>query len=594
MLEGAESIEWSAFGDEPRLAEVPKMLDRLRADKARPRAFAIETLAEILSPQSGSSRAGIAAVPFLFEAILDETLDDREAIAVLLADLASGGQHPDALEHPQVLTPSARELHEAIAERAEQLLGLLEARRAALRAAAVLPLALAGHSEGLAEAFEAEKNKTVRASLLVGMGMASRPTAAVLESLETAVEHQDPLVRFGAACGLMLASDGLPPQAVKVLSAAIVDHLKVPKSFPWCGGNVEGMALVILVGACLRAENVDPLAALFADGSNSRLAAAIVRTVFTERTDALRLPSTLRPVERAVLRVATLSNTATDALFVTLDNRGFPAHRESLLRYAGGTEPGVLDEPDEEGRPLWAHLRDAADDRLDPSALLARIPATIDARALAEDALGGYMSLHLPFPRGASRGRMAANVGRAKMVNVVLPLLVRGMDTDALVDWLDALESQDATSDLSIRTLSGAACVAWVQVAEPTPSEILARAAVLRRALFSGMEPLLRPVIERLNVPQRAELLLPVGSDLALDRETNTWKFAGCVPYLDLVPTAAAAELIVTALAETDTPPIEAGVALLRAIGEPGRTAVEAALEGSELPEPVRAALAAL
>lgn len=591
VFDDARDIDWVSFGD--GLAEIPELFDHLLSDKARTRAFGVKSLSKLLSPASGSSQAALAALPFIFEAIAHDGLADRDGLAWLLADLAAGGNYPRVLLHglqPEALPTPGREIHDALAARSQQLVPLLAATSARLRAAVVLPLAMTGQHDVLAAALANEKNKTVRASLLIGLGLA--PGRHTTELARAAASDADEGIRFGAACGLTLTTHGSHPAAIEVVAAAIADGVRLPKSFPWCRGDAEGMAMIVAVGGCLRSGDLGPLERLFAGGSNLRLAAAIVRTVF-DRSSELRLPKDLSEAERGILRVVALSNTHAPPLFRTLNDHGFCGGQKCLLRYAGGSDSGPLDAPAVDGSPLWKHVRSTMDDRLDFEALAAQIPDQTDVRALAEDALGGYLALHLPFPHPRGPAQLTAAQGYAKLAGICATLLRQRSDPSALGAWMDELLDELRVHAKPRRAVCTTALVAWVRLADPESSAIMAHASVFQRAVMAGAEPLLRPIVERLAVADRAELVLAIPPDIVFDRRIGEHILSGCIPYLDMVPTEQAAAVAVTALTEHKNPPVAKLIEILRTIGEPAGPVTAAALE-KDLAVPIRDALASV
>lgn len=561
------TTDWTAFGEAH--AEIPALFDHLRGKKKQARNYARNKLVELCGPAAGSTGPAAAVLPTLLDLLADPAVQEREGLLLVLADLAAGGLHPDALVPGYAPAGLAVELNALVAGRADALVPLLDDKKAAVRGAAALPLALVGRHAPIAARAAKEKNATAKGAMLVGLGLLGDRAAC-----EAALSDGRAAVRFGAACGLLTLDGPLHEAAVAIVVEDILTGTGVPRSFPWCVGNTAGMGVNLLTGACLRRDDATPLERLFPKGSNPRLAAALLRVAWPERTNRLRDPARLTEGERGLLRVVSLSKTSVDATYFTLNNRGFPAHRASLARYAGATAPGPLDMRVGD-RPLWLLLREALDGEREVASVWAAVPEDVDLRALVEDCCSGYMSLHLPFPRGAAGAQLTVARGQAGLARAVADLLVRRGEAASVVAWMEELLPVPGPGTL---TLSEVLLRAWEALCRPDGDAIARFLPLWAHACGMAREDVLRPLIERVAPRLRDPLLLGIGPKCHFNRLDGDFCFDGCLPYLDLVQTAEAAAVAISVVREHMRPPLDRIQAILVGIGPVALPALERAI----------------
>ncbi|WP_437640682.1 hypothetical protein [Sorangium sp. So ce854] len=462
MLDGLDEIDWSdlehAYGPAD---DVPGDLRGLLAEKAGERNKAWNRLVNNLHHQDTPEPAAIEAVPFLIELAGSPSVQDRARILVLLADLASGGEHGGYLtDGYPVLPPEPDDpldaLHARVAEGRGVFVALLDDRAAAVRAAAALVLGfLPERAEETAPAVRArlakEKDAAARASELLALGLldlalrseGDRP----LFERELSAAPSGSLPAFAAATALAWTVRPLPQAARDALLAAIGAPPKAA-GFPWHRGDLRTFAVRVLGGAAHAQRDVALLRHLLdaADGGARRnIAAGLISTTFAGRgRDAEGYPrpgTDLDDAAREVLKLLherRLVDTVADVLL----EHGFAPSSPELERSTGLVAPGPLDRPIE-GAPAWLRLRRVLDGRAPEDAWLDDVKRTLsceDVIALVRDAGAGAYRLYKPWP-STQLPRSVAGERDRRLALLLVRTLEATCDVAAVTTYADELRA---------------------------------------------------------------------------------------------------------------------------------------------------------
>src|SRR6478736_3699402 len=260
MFEALNEVQWdeyeTAHGD---ASEVPTLLRAVSgADKARARQALVQ-LDDALNHQGVPAPVASIAIPFLIELCVSKTVNERERILVLLANLASGGNHEifvgvqDPFFEVDSFTaeePGLVEVHAAVAAGAAVFKSLLTdaptVRSAAAMVLSFLPEYAADTSAELDRLLPKEKSAIVRASWLLARTMlAQRNDARPNSVLLAALEDSAAMVRLCGAWGLYVAGQSAA-DLVAHCEAVASEPDATAKKFPWLDGETRRFAFKLL------------------------------------------------------------------------------------------------------------------------------------------------------------------------------------------------------------------------------------------------------------------------------------------------------------------------------------------------------------
>ena len=240
------------------------LLGRLvTGDEDDRRAARAELREALAGPRTWTGQA-VAALPWVFGLIQQESLPDRHALLVLLADLVCG-RHDDVIAtgwdraNPTLAfadqRPAARALRIGLAERIERLSPLATDIDPLIRSAfslvgSLLPEAEPFVRKPLAESLAKETDPYVAASLLLGLARLDRWVRRADPG--TYLPHfsaPHPVVRGAARLAwLAVRKDGLgghgralAPEHEEALTAFVRDGEEASDRFPWSGGRLGAL-----------------------------------------------------------------------------------------------------------------------------------------------------------------------------------------------------------------------------------------------------------------------------------------------------------------------------------------------------------------
>ncbi len=279
MLEKLDSVPWSTLpATSGTAAAVPALLRDLATKKGAALAKSRQMLVALLGKEGAPSLAAVRAIPFFVEMVGAKNVAEREAILVLLADLATGGHAkrlvsgelppakgpkaaPASLKAPASAEAVAAWVEAAVREGAESYEALAADKDAKIRAAATLLLAFTSSrpkelAAKLATRVRKESAEPAKASGLLAIGVleARAGTDAQAELLELYTGDEDerwpkpppPLVSSAAIVALGLLDSGR-------LRGSMIDRLRRQKlkrlaasDFPWNNGDAPGLVAELL------------------------------------------------------------------------------------------------------------------------------------------------------------------------------------------------------------------------------------------------------------------------------------------------------------------------------------------------------------
>jgi HEAT repeat protein len=190
MLAGLEGIDWAAlthaYGE---ATDVPGLLRALLSPDSGDRDAAIDALFGNIWHQGTVYPATAAAVPFLFELLADADLPDPDAVALLLASIATGRGYLDVHARDdygervwrEILSKQGQTLDEELAREASEIRSVRSA------VAPGVPLLIP---------FLGSEHAEIRESVAEALAEYPEHARVALPALENAVEDEaDPEVR---------------------------------------------------------------------------------------------------------------------------------------------------------------------------------------------------------------------------------------------------------------------------------------------------------------------------------------------------------------------------------------------------------------
>ncbi|WP_437640678.1 hypothetical protein [Sorangium sp. So ce854] len=584
MLDGLGEIDWSdlehAYGPAD---DVPGDLRGLLAEKAGERNKAWNRLVNNLNHQDTPEPAATEAVPFLIELAGAPSVQDRARILVLLADLATGGDHGGYLTDGYVLMPPdpddpLDELHERVAEGRGVLVALLEDRAAAVRAAAALVLGfLPERAEETAPAVRArlakEKDGAARASGLLALGLLDRALRSdedrPLFERELSAAPSGSLPAFAAAAALAWTTKPLPGAARDALLAVIRTPPKAA-GFPWHHGDLRTFAVRVLGGAA-RADGDLALLRLLLDaaegGARRNIAAGLISTTFAGRgrdADGYPRPGTdLDEAGREVLKLLYERNLF-DMVADVLRDHGFAPSSPERERSTGVVAPGPLDRAIE-GAPAWLRIRRLLDGRAPEAAWLDDVKRALsceDAIALVRDAGAGTYHLYEPWPPVQLRQHVA-HEHEGRLASLLVRTLEAACDVKAVTAYADELRAAPERPQRE-------RAVAVIALARLLPPGAIVDER-FDRLITSAMDDPYhqdgRAIVAMLPLERRERLILPwpLVSYMDGDRSVPTMGWH----HVDLAPTPAVVEKVIEAVQSSPygPPPADHAIRALAAAG---------------------------
>ncbi|WP_438030074.1 hypothetical protein [Sorangium sp. So ce233] len=584
MLDGLDEIDWSALEHAYGPAEdVPRDLRGLLAEKAGERNKAWNRLVNNLNHEDTPEPAAIEAVPFLIELAGSPSVQDRARLLVLLADLASGGEHSGYLtDGYPVLTPESDdpldELHARVAEGRGVVVALLDDKAAAVRAAAALVLGfLPEHAGETAPAVRArlakEKDAAARASGLLGLGLLDRALRSEedrpLFERELSAAPSGSLPAFAAATALVWTTKPLP-QAARDALLAVISAPPRAAGFPWHRGDLRTFAVRVLGGAARAQRDVALLRLLLdaADGGARRnIAAGLIRSTFAGRgPDAEGYPrpgTDLDDAAREVLKLLHERNLFDTVADVLLEHGLAPSGPE-LERSTGLVAPGPLDLAIE-GEPAWLRLRRVLDGRAPEGAWLEDVKRTLsceDVLALVRDAGAGAYHLYAPWPQ-AQLPQHVAQEHEGRLGSLLVRTLEAACDVAALTAYADEL---CAATDRPQRE-QAVAVLALARLLPPGAVVDERFDPLITSAMEDAYHEEARALLATLPLERRERLILP-WPIVSYAKDDQIIPMMGWY-YVDLAPTPTVVDKVIEAVQSSPygPPPAERAIRALAAAG---------------------------
>jgi hypothetical protein len=265
VFEGLNAIPWGelthAYGS---AEEVPMWLRQLASDNTGVRKEAMNDLWGSICHQNWICPATGYAVPFLIELLQEPSVQDKDEILGLLADIATAeplNERPwrDNPRLPILVVPAHIPFKDArtqVAARISVYVSLLEHERVPVRIQAAhvivaFPERSAEVWPNLTVAYERETDDRERAILVIALGRLAKPASEDLRFFDSLVHSSESeLLRFVAALQLaQLAREQAPPDTAEVLIRVVREGRPTSPSFrpyeelTWGGGDANSAAI---------------------------------------------------------------------------------------------------------------------------------------------------------------------------------------------------------------------------------------------------------------------------------------------------------------------------------------------------------------
>lgn len=311
MLEELDTINWQqithAYGPAD---DVPKQIRALAYSNEEARKKAMHELNDNICHQGAVYEATAYAVPFLIELLHQERVQRREAILVLLVNIAQGYSYIDYLQNLELFQQIYQEevqsnewqvildqelswrqkAYEAVCKGVPIYLELIGHSDPALRAAAAYTVAMFQADDGtitqhLWEVLSKEEDTVTQASIILALGVPKNTKLPIQTHLTDLLHHTtDALIKTTAAMSLVrLAQQEAPHVAVVALVEAITYSESLNEKYrqlPWAREGVivdVSMHLQLLGGSV--AEFAVPALVQMLDSTSPYEAYIIAETV---------------------------------------------------------------------------------------------------------------------------------------------------------------------------------------------------------------------------------------------------------------------------------------------------------------------------
>lgn len=618
---GMEATDWSRYPDGMgETSAVPALLDELAAGpkKSRAQAIAVELGEERLVHQDSVAPAAVPAVPRLVALLSAPEPAQKEDILLVLARIAAGGgpephwhgrpEGPDslhALDERVSAAAQAKELDPTGASRAAVIAGrdaiasLLEDKRAIVRAASALVLALLppddATSRAVAARLKKEKDEKARGALLLCLSSWQRAFGLSIDPALVASPEPKPFAELCRAVARAWSPELRDDAARDVLVAAVKDPPKgfdATKDLPVSSRDLAFEALRAAYPAAAREVGLSGLREGHFPVWQVLMLGLPVRPPGAVWAD-VPLPEELPPDQltflRAVVEALPDSRSSSWLPWGLARATGLPQHRGDIRRWLGLDPPGPMEtvmageiSGERVAWPAYRWYRRIATDRIPKESLAGALrahPSPDEALAVALTSCEGHV--YDLFYVGA--WSWIDSVLLAREVLGARPdaeAALRRRLSDVKFGWAPLVVLSSLTRVLLPRgeVLPESADPLVVQACEEHPPLV----------------HVVREVVQALPAPRRDAIVMALPLPASLPVQATVWNVkTGGRPkgwaFLDLASDrTAAARKATTAIAAWDPPPSpsqrlpdEEAISALSALGSAALPAIDEALPGA-------------
>jgi hypothetical protein len=566
-LEGLEGIDWSGLRDaKGPSADLPQLLQAC-ADGT---GGAAKALRERLLDGSSLTEAATAALPFLAQMLDGDASDD---LLLLLADIASGGDHLGVVLGAAELSDHARSV---LAAREERIAARVDTANAA---AVVLAAVAAGGDGAIDHALMTQaggKKALSRGMALVGLGVAARRAGSPLDPKLLAGGRKGKAQLPALAATAMVASGGeLDAADREALVKAMADKTRVVKGLALGGGSLRGVAARAFALATLRSRSTaDALQEAASHKLATDAAMTLLYAIFDGPADEPLAQSALTPAQRAFLvelcGVDPRAFTNRGLLDRALERYGLPDWGTQLARFVGETEPGPADD-EVEGAPLWLWVRRCLLGYVSQDELVAHMStlSVEDGIAVAVDLSTAPYALWRRWPHPGILTPDEEAHDEQQLLELIVASAVAASEPSMMRQYADWQLSEE------YRNARGCAMIAAALLRSEGSLDARYDPLVGAALPFPGYANHVRECLTSMPT-ERAEALI-LGASF---RATAT-KIKGAWLHVDAVPTTAVAERVVAEMigwGDEGNAPVEHALACLKAMGEVAQPAVDRAI----------------
>jgi hypothetical protein len=274
MFENLSAVDWASFEHAYGPAtDIPDLLWALASPETKIREEALRELNLNVIHQSTHWPGCVEVVPFLFELLENESVQDRGKIIEYLQYLAIGGVRPYMTSPPRKPDPTSlpqddlnRQSYEAIRERLPQILPLLHHKYADIRAAMAFLLAWFPEIDPIdsLRTLLDDSEEQVAASAVLALAFRGQDDPRFL-----LFAHQDKRAIVRETSAIALGWLGRRDEVIEVIEATIRYSSNV-EGFPWEEDlQVLAIPVVLPLGPETRIETIQAITGSFRDNHSA-------------------------------------------------------------------------------------------------------------------------------------------------------------------------------------------------------------------------------------------------------------------------------------------------------------------------------------